>query len=464
MGSTVKPQVKLTSSFGEFSTIKDSLEFSGKVGKVGYYFSGDFYKTDGQFSLTDVERKNVFAKWSFPLAENMKLTGLFGYNGASILYGQPSSATFSSQPYIARYGKISLDIDNPGYKITADLKYNDQNITTDIFKTSSRSNISSTVSHDFYKGISLIGLFDIREDDQLVFGIDLDRHTLKSSRFLDSSKTINMQAPFMNYTLNLRAWSLISGVRYDRNQRFGSQTSPSLGAVYRFEDSHHSLVRVKISRAFNAPPLLWIFNNDPSLFVGANPNLKAERAMAYELGYETKPFEHLFVKLNAYRSDVKNAIGLVFDADNSVFIQKNFKRFRRQGGELLLKYAFNPQWSFYGSGAFNDVKNRQTNKIVRDAGIARQRFKFGMNYRTDDGWGLNLSGYYNRWSSSSSLLANDRKPTFDMKLTKKFKNIKKDIGLQAFLNIYNLTNSKYWAINSLPLPGRYFEGGFSVQF
>jgi hypothetical protein len=38
------------------------------------------------------------------------------------------------------------------------------------------------------------------------------------------------------------------------------------------------------------------------------------------------------------------------------------------------------------------------------------------------------------------------------------------VDLELFLNLYNLTNSKYWSSPTFPLPERYFEGGVSVSF
>jgi outer membrane receptor protein involved in Fe transport len=312
--------------------------------------------------------------------------------------------------------------------------------------------------------MSLNGSMDIFEYSTLVIGADFDWHALKSNRYLDRGKNISMQAPYMNATIPWDQWDFITGVRYDHNQRFGSQTSPSFGMVYHFEDLRETLMRAKVSRGFNAPPLLWIFNNDPSAFVGANPDLKAERSTAYEAGLETNLLPSLAVGLNFYRADVKDAIALVFDAGNGVFIQKNFRKFRRIGGELLLNYRLNDELALYTSGAFNDVENKATGQQVRDAGIARQKFTLGTDYKNAHGFGVNVSGYYNRWSSAASLRPNDRKPIFDMKLTKEFKGAAPNIDVETFLNIHNLTNSKYWSSISFPLPERYFEGGFSVKF
>lgn len=465
VGDSQKPTGNFTSSFAEFSTTKNSLDLAGKIRELGYFVSGSFLNTNGAQAITDAEEKKLFGKLSLPLSDEVKLVGSFGYNEVNVRYALSTSTFLISQPQFARYGKILLDVDKTDYQWNIAYKYNDQDITTDSTFVSTGALFSSTISENVYNGISLNGSVDILENSTLVIGSDFDWHRIKSNQFLDTGKSINMQAPYMNYAFKWDQWDFITGVRYDHNQQFGSQTNPSFGSVYHLGDSRESLVRAKVSRAFNAPPLLQVHNSGVAFgfTILPNPDLKAERATMYELGFESKLFSTLKLALSAYRADVKDGIVVAIVSPLTTQSQ-NIRKFRRQGGQLLLSYSMNDNWILYGSGAFNDAENRTTGEQVRDAGIARQKFTFGGNYKHQNGFGFNLSGYYNRWSSAASLQPNDRKPIFDMKLTKEFKDIKDSVDVEAFLNIHNLTNSKYWSNISFPLPKRYFEGGFSVRF
>jgi outer membrane receptor protein involved in Fe transport len=165
--------------------------------------------------------------------------------------------------------------------------------------------------------------------------------------------------------------------------------------------------------------------------------------------------------LNLYRSDVRDAIDVVFE--NGFFQSQNFEKFVKQGGEARLDYALTKQWSLFTAADFNDVRNAQTDEIVRDAGIARESFKWGASYTSSFGQTANLEARYSRWSSMPGM-ANDRKPILDLKLTQDFKHLPKDINMQIFFNIYNLTNSSYWSDPTFPLPGRHVEGGVSIKF
>ncbi|MGE0268617.1 MAG: TonB-dependent receptor plug domain-containing protein [Candidatus Omnitrophota bacterium] len=463
-GDTARPRGSFRSSFAEFSTTENSLDFAGKAGGLGYLFTGSFYETDGAQAYSEARDKKYFTKFSHPLGDTSRIVGSFGYNEAHTRYALSTSSSVVEQPYFTRYGKLGVETEQEDFRLGLDVKFNDQDIISDFFGIPAGDQVFSTVSSNFYKGVSLNGAFDVTDNSVLVAGVDADWHRLKSNRYLDSGKEIKMQGYYAHYTLSVDRLDLIPGFRYDHNDRFGSQSNPSLGAVYAFDDERETLVRGKVARAFNAPPLLWIYNYSPAFFVGPNPDLKAERAIVYELGFETKLLDALGLELNLYRSNVEDGIALEFDTDDFLFVQRNIRKFRRQGVELLLDYALNDRLSFYGSGAFNDAENRDTKATVRDQGVARQRYTFGARYSDAHGWGANLYGTYNRWSSGASLKANDRKPIFDLKLSKRFEAVKQDLDLELFLNIHNLTNSKYWSDISFPLPERYFEGGFSVHF
>lgn len=307
------------------------------------------------------------------------------------------------------------------------------------------------------------GSLPSREDDRLVFGADFDWHTFKSNAYLPNSKSISTQAPYANYTMRLEEWDFIPGFRYDHNEYFGSQASPSFGTIYHVPYFENTDLRFKISRAFNAPPLLWIYNTDPDQGVLPNPDLKAERAMVYEAGVSTKVFRRMDLGLNVYRSDVKDAIDTVCD-DLDMCWKQNFKKVERKGVDLTLKYKLSEYLTLTASGAFNDVINIEPREIVRDQDIARQSFRLGMDFDNGNGLRVAIFGRYDRWSSPASLAPNDRKFIFDARFSKEWKNVYHAVDLEIFLNLYNLTNSKYWSSKTFPLPKRYFEGGLKASF
>jgi len=461
-GTTTQPQGQLTTTFGQFDETKNSLNINGKTGNLSYFSFGSFLNAHGNLADSHTREIKNFTKLNYDFNRDTSLMADFGYSGAKLLYG-PTGGVIYSQPYISRYGTLQVNAGQDENKMSAAYKINDQDIAFEMFNSTSRAQIFSTLSHDFYQGVSLKDVYDINSNGVWTTGIDSDWHLIKSSTYLTKPQGLNTDAPYTNLDWRIKEWDIIPGVRYDYNSRFGSQLSPSFGVVYHVPGWHDGLIRAKAARVFNAPALLWIYNSNQAFHVDPNLDLKAERANSYELGTERSLFiKGLKGELDLYRSDVRNAIGTALD-NNGFLQQQNYKKFVRQGLEARLDYTMNMQWSIFIAGDFNDVVNEETNRIFRDTGVARQSFKWGTSYQWPCGFKVSLEGYYNRWGTSAGE-PNDRKPIFDVHLTQDIDHVMPDVDTEIFFNVYNITNSSYWSSPTFPLPGRYVEGGVSVKF
>ncbi len=453
-GTSLRPEGKVTFSFAEFGTVKKSLELSGKLARLGYFLSGSYMETKGIKSISDAIERDGFLKLSYDLGDSSRVIGSFGWRGADVYDGPNPNGRWYYAPYISRYGKLSIEVDKDRFSWNVAYKYNDQDIISDRYNASSGSLESSTISNNFYQGMSITSSMHLSDMSFIVAGADFDWHILKSNRYLPKSKCAVMQAPYLNYTLKRKNMDIIAGIRFDHNRQFGSQISPSLGCVYYLNKDKATVLRFKVSRAFNAPPLLWVYMDDPSLGVYPNPDLEPERAVVYEIGIASEMNNLLKINLNLYRADIKDAIGW----STTISAYDNFKKFRRQGAELFIDCQLTDKINLHASAVFNDVRNAETNEIVRDEAIAMQGFVISASYKGGNGFFANIIGTYNRWSSPASSQPEDRKFIFDARMRKEFN------GVSVFLNIHNITNSKYYSNINHPLPGRYFEGGISFDF
>ena len=456
-GTTKIPRGSFTTSFSEFRTKKESFDLSGKLNDLGYYFFSSYTESGGRGPKDDVLVKKTFAKISYDLKDAGKLTSSFGYTGADVNSGELPDKTWEAQPQHIRYGKIGWENDWDDTEMRIDFKFCRQNIITKFFNTVTDKDPSSIVrTKDSHYGVSLNSAIHLYERDLLVLGADINRNELKST-YITEAKSAELFAPYINYTLKLNPWNFDFGLRYDYTTEFGRELSPCLGAVYYFKNIPETFIRARVSRAFNVPPLLWKYYQNVSPGVtGDNPGIDPERARVYELGLESKPIPEIWYKLSLYRADISDAIDT---AQNEAgrYIKKNFKKFQRQGVELQFKIDVFENLSFSAGGAFNDVKDRSNGQRVRND-TPRQSFDLGVEYENKKGLCLSLRGYYDRWSKIPAYESNDRKMISDLKISQKYKN------LTFFLNIHNLTNSKYWADSFYPIPERYFEGGVAFDW
>jgi vitamin B12 transporter len=81
-----------------------------------------------------------------------------------------------------------------------------------------------------------------------------------------------------------RFYSAIN-LRYDDNDRFGSKLTYRIAPTYVIADSGTQL-RASVGTGFKAPTLAELFQNFPAFFFFANPNLRPESSIGYDVGVE----------------------------------------------------------------------------------------------------------------------------------------------------------------------------------
>jgi vitamin B12 transporter len=457
-GTTLIPKGSLTTSFAGFRTRKESGEISGKAGGLGYYLFSSYMQSGGKGPRDDVLEKKGFGKLSYDLKEMGKINGSFGFSQADVHSGELPDGTWEAHPYRCQYGKVGWSKSFESMDLNVDLKNSRQDIIEKDYDTVDTVVPWRIIRYkDVLYQMSIVSAMHPRDKDLFIVGMDSDWSILEST-YLTEAKDLRLQAPYANYTLKLKPWDLNLGLRYDHNSEFGQQVSPSVGCIYHLGSIADTLIRVNISRAFNAPPLLWKYYDEDLSGLITNPGLKPERAWVYELGLESQPLPEFWLKFSLYRQDVSDAISAAKNEADQTYM-KNFEKFRRQGIEAQIKWEFLKGLSFFGAGAFNDVKDRATRQTVQDAGSPRQSFDLGFEYQHKKGFSLYLNGRYDYWNKTFDIFEpKDRKFVFDFKATQKFKH------LSCFLNIYNFTNTKYWADYYYPIPERYFEGGFTIEW
>ncbi len=456
-GETPQSKGNFTTSFSEFRAKRGSFDLSAKTDKLGYYLFSSYAESGGKAEKDDVLDKDMFGKLSYDLDEAGKITTSFGYSAADVNTGVFPDETWQSQPYRTRYGKIGWQVDSDAADIGIEFKQSNQEVITRTYLSPNDKEPFSVIqTKERLSQLSLNSTLYLPQEDLLVIGADFDWDIVKSS-YISKAKSLRGQSPYLNYTQDFDSWNICYGLRYDSSSEFGQELSPSIGAVYHLPTLPETSLRASISRDFNTPPLLWKYYDLIISGVTTNPDIKAEQAIVYELGLESRLLPKLRTKFSLYRADIANAISLSTNDDGDYYM-KNFEKFRRQGAELRLKLNISNELDLFCGGAFNDIEDRATRQTVKGGGKARQSFDLGSQYKNSNGLGILLRGYYNRWNQPASAQANDRKMICDLKISQQIKNS------TLFLNIYNLTNSAYWADIYFPVKERYFEGGLTYKW
>jgi vitamin B12 transporter len=74
-------------------------------------------------------------------------------------------------------------------------------------------------------------------------------------------------------------------VRYDSNSRFGDKTTYRVAPTY-FIEATGTKLTASVGTGFKAPSLSELFQNFPSFGFFGNPNLKPEKSIGYDVGFE----------------------------------------------------------------------------------------------------------------------------------------------------------------------------------
>jgi vitamin B12 transporter len=106
---------------------------------------------------------------------------------------------------------------------------------------------------------------------------------------------------------------LVGNVRHDENETFGGATTWRFAPAYLIEPTGTKL-KGSVGTAFKAPSLSQKFQDFPAFGFFANPNLKPEESLGYDIGFEQALFgNRAQFGATYFRNDVTNLINGTFD-------------------------------------------------------------------------------------------------------------------------------------------------------
>lgn len=448
---------------------KEQLELSGTIDNLGYYLSGDYMSSGVEDNRDDTSVTKAFNKLNFSLGDYGVLTAVYGLNSGSVNSGIFPDSSWESVSYRHRYGKLGYSIGGDQGRFSIEAKSSKEVNSTEQFTSFEDENPSLSTYKGHHRQISLLGEYYFRTDDVLLAGLDMDWEYLKSPTYSYKALSTQYQAPYVSYLFKEGAWDIFTGLRYDHSEDFKAEWNPTMGVVYSFDDKMETKIRTRLSRSYNLPRLVERRLSATPALGGPWKNLdnnllKPEVAVVLESGIEIRPIDKLLLDLSVYRSNIKSMIVLNMDTTNFEMQYINKEKYRKEGITLKLDYDIIDQLKFSASASLNRIEDGVTHKRLRNSsvtsGTPRHSFDLGLHYRGKQGFDASLLANYDRWyvRDYDTFQPNDRKFLFDLTTQKRFEKF------SLFLNIYNLTNSKYWVDYYKPYSGRYFEGGIKLEW
>lgn len=145
--------------------------------------------------------------------------------------------------------------------------------------------------------------------------------------------------------------TLTPALRYDYNDNFGSNLSPSINATYKFNDEWS--MKVGIARAFKAPNLYQLNPNyvyvtrgngcpyisgvqvDGPCYVLGNPDLDPEVSLNKEVGFAYAGANQMNASLTYFHNDYDNRIGSGFTQENVGATTNRLYRWENQPNAVI---------------------------------------------------------------------------------------------------------------------------------
>jgi iron complex outermembrane receptor protein len=252
-------------------------------------------------------------------------------------------------------------------------------------------------------------------------------------------------AVYANYDLRvLQRWSFSAGVRGETYRGLPGQWSPSAAVGYWVSDKLK--FRGGVSRAFRVPGFTDMYYVDPSN--RGNPDLQPERAWSYEGGADWRPASQWRLQATVFQRQDRNGIDFARGPGDLVWRAMNVRSVNFSGVETsasLRAWRGQFDWSYTG---------------LRGAGspLAGFQSRYVFNYPVHQGifgWTGNLPGGMMARTRVGGMERRGRGAwaTWDLYAARNRG------AIRPFIQLTNLTDTRYQQIVGVDMPGRAVIGG-----
>ena len=199
----------------------------------------------------------------------------------------------------------------------------------------------------------------------------------------NQNRSIRNHAVAADYRYLQNALTLSASVRADFNDRFDDSVTWRVGVGYAF-DEIGGRIRGSVGTGVKNPSMTELFGFFPAFFVG-NPNLKPEKSIGYDIGYEQK-FGQFKFAIDYFHSDLEDEIYTDFAAFPSTAKNRTTKS-KREGVEIEASGKLSDQFTLRGSATFLNAKENGIKEIRRPDFLASA----SATWQPTDALGMTLS-------------------------------------------------------------------------
>lgn len=440
----------LTSQYGSYNTWLSSLTNAVRAGKFSSLVSLSYDRTDGTQDNFDFKQYSLYAKMGYDFSQAWKARAdysLMQFIGNDPIYAtleDPNSTDIYHQNIIR--GEASLSVSNHYKRTNGNVRvyYSYGNHFVD--------DPNHFHSLDDRFGILAYQNFQPWPGANATVGFDFDTYTGKipTSGGVDhtegslstiSRKSITEYSPYATFSQSLLRGTLVvnGGLRMANSNRFGTQWIPQGGIVIRPAEGWS--VKASLAKGYRNPSFRELY-----LYRMANPDLRPERMMNYEISIGKRFSRYLGLDITGYYSKGNDMIQVVDmkNVNTGSFINKGIEV--TADSHPLNNLALKASYSYLNT-SLNNLTAAPRNQYF--LGLGWQALK---QLRLD----ADLRGVGGLYIADN--IDHERYTLLNLKVTYQPFQF-----LEFFANLDNLTNTKYTIIHGYEMPGFTAMGGFKLK-
>jgi len=301
----------------------------------------------------------------------------------------------------------------------------------------------------------------------ITIGMDIHQDKYEQINEINSETRIDEKnlnkSIFIQESLSLKPFTTTMGVRYDHHSKYGGQINPSFSLMYHIVQPLESLkLSFNLGRGFRAPTFCDLYQpyTDYVIYQAqGNPDLKPEKAWAYDIGFEHQLGNLLLSRLTLFRTNIEDLIEWAMNP-SFIWTPSNVAEAYTQGIEVEFVHQITQglsqsiNYTYLHSAGKKEGENRYEIAPYKP----HNRVNYSIKYTHHSGLSAGLATEYvsEQWSGAGR--TGDRLPDyllFNLRIAQKIRS------LEIYISLDNIFDKKYQTVFGYPMPGRTIMGGIS---
>ncbi len=445
----------LKAAYGSYNTVTTEAANTVRKGAFSSIVTASYNRTDGNRADMDFEQYGGYAKVGYDIGKawhifaDLNITHFNSSNPGTI-----NAPLIDNDAHITR-GITSIAIENHYDRTSGAIKlyYNwGRHKINDGYSPGGEPRQYLFHSDDDQLGIALYQSISLFTGNRLTAGFDYQHFGGKAwNQFTDDTRKeiadrqIDEIAGYIDFRQTIADFiSLDAGIRFDHHSVTGSEWIPQGGISVHLP--RNSVIKAIVSKGFRNPTIRELY-----MFGAANPDLKPERMMNYELSYAQRLLNNaLSFSVNLYYINGENMIQTI--SVDSRFMNVNTGKIENYGIEAAATYQINPSWRVAANYSWLAMKypviSAPEHKLYVEGSFVQGAWNIstGLQY---------INGLY-------TSLSPETKENFLLWNLRASYRICREV--EVYLRGENLLAQQYEIMAGYPMPRMNFMGGVSVSF